>query len=273
MLRFWRDALVDNLSRSLRSCLHARIVFDVQQIISLVDSIYNTFVLISRCVSHRNARSNAFHIKKCSIRCVSHRWFDQSSSSIDISFCWSNVQAIIVSQYFVFVYHCRSDESEIVSFFFTCNRAKTHDNTMNEFRHRESSSLFDNERIQISKIVVIAWQRNCRLSINNETSLFISDFWICSRAIITKIDSKIVALFNTIVLNEDSRLMHAREQNEIVDIARHSLLKVRIRNSFRRLFEFAIFFVMVWFLRAAWVVSKWLEKSLWSWFSHRADSN
>ena len=29
---------------------------------------------------------------------------------------------------------------------------------MNEFRHRESSSLLDNERIQTSRVVVIAWQ-------------------------------------------------------------------------------------------------------------------
>ena len=105
---------------------------------------------------------------------------------------------------------------------------------MNEFRHRESSSLLDNERIRISRVVVIARQRDCRLSINNETSLFISDSWICFRAAITKIDSRIVALFSTTVLNGDSRLMHVREQKR--DRRYRTSLVVRSSNS-QLLFE------------------------------------
>ena len=44
---------------NFRSCLHAKIVFDVRWIISIL--IRSTFVL--KCVSHRNVWSNAFHIK------------------------------------------------------------------------------------------------------------------------------------------------------------------------------------------------------------------
>ena len=79
--------------------------------------------------------------------------------------------------------------------------------------------------------------------------MFISDSWICSRAVTTKIDSRIVALFSITVLNESPRLMHVREQKRDRRYRTSLVVRIRIRNFFRRLSGFAILFVMIWFLR------------------------
>ena len=133
---------------------------------------------------------------------------------------------------------------------------------MNEFKYRESSSLFDNERIQTSRIVVIVY--------------FISDSWyVFAQSFFDQIrEFAHYQYYYTILIDDhvwctiESRTRSSRETS-------FSLSRVeRIFYSFWLEIHSNTKYCFSFFdLTFAWAHIERLEESLWSWSSHLTDSN
>ena len=256
-------------------------------------------------------------LSKCSIRCVSHRKFDQKLS------CFTeNISFLLFEKYKQFACYsisfslcqCECDLSEIINF---CLIWIIHETC-------------DNKRIQISKIVVIVYFifrfLICFCSIihwSNSKIRALSILFLVTNESLDKIVSDFIVVCNIMFLNMFScnrfvdRLKNwcniqyycflfigdhvwctIENKNEIIRKISFSLSEVdrifyfflkitRARNIFFN-WKFFVKLVFLYFFQlkisrktkffddfciVAWIASKWLEKSLWLWFSHLTNSN
>ena len=254
---------------------------------------------------------------KCSIKCVSHRRLDQ-----ELSCFTKNTSFLFFERYKQFACHntsfslcqCECDLSEVINFCFTWITHET----------------CDNERIQTSKVVVIAYfifkflicfcsithwsdSRIRALSIlllatNESLDKIVSDFIVvcnimflnmlsCNR-LVDRLRNWCIIQYYCFLLIGDHVWCTIENRNEItrktsfslseIDRILYFLLKIiRARNTFFS-WKFFVELISLYFLQlkisrktkfsddfciAAWIASKWFEKSLWLWFSHLTNSN
>ena len=190
--QFWRDVCDDHISRSFWSCLHVRdltfCMFQFGRDVLTID-LYLAFAL--SCIRDyilnfdevfwqrsifRNSQyfwSHALRCfsSKCSIRCVSHRRFDQRLS------CFTeNISFLLYGRYKQLA--CHSISSFLCQY--ECDLSEVANFCLIWITHR----TWDNERI-----------KSLHMSLEVVVNVyFISDFWICFCSVIHWSDSRIRAL-------------------------------------------------------------------------------